>query len=118
MVLTGQSWRLVGGVWRQLGKVQQLRVFLGGSVVKNPSASAGESRDEGSIPGSGSYPAEGNDNPHQYPCLENPMDRGLWRATVNGGVKNRKRLSARMAPAGAGDMGAGVHVGLYDYLNC
>ena len=47
MVLTGRSWRPAGGVWRQLGKVQQLRGFLGGSVVKNPSANAEESREAG-----------------------------------------------------------------------
>ena len=44
----------------------------GGSVVKNPPANAGEM---GSIPGSGKSPGEGNDNPFQYPPLENPMDR-------------------------------------------
>jgi len=36
------------------------------------------------IPGSGRSPGEGNDNPLQYSCLENPMDRGAWRATVHG----------------------------------
>ena len=45
------------------------------------------------------------------------MDRGTWRATVNGVVKSRTRLSAHAAPAGSGDAGAGVHVGLYNYLN-
>ena len=50
-------------------------------VVKNPPANAG---DAGSIPGSGSSPGEGNGNPLQYSCLENPMDRGAWRATVHG----------------------------------
>ena len=53
----------------------------GGLVVKNPPANAG---DVGSIPGSGRTPAEGNGNPLQYSCLENPMDRGTWRATVYG----------------------------------
>ena len=38
--------------------------------------------DPGSIPGSGRSPGEGNANPLQYPCLENPMDRGAWLATV------------------------------------
>ena len=41
-------------------------------------------RDLGSIPGSGRSPAEGNDNPLHYPCLNNPMDREVWRATVHG----------------------------------
>ena len=53
-------------------------------VVKNPSAYAGEVRDMGSIPGSGRFPGEGNGNPLQYSCLENPMDRGAWWAMVKG----------------------------------
>ena len=44
--------------------------------------------DEGSIPGSGKSPEEGNGNPHQYSCLENPMDRGAWQITVHGITKN------------------------------
>ena len=58
--------------------------FPGDSVVKNPSVTAG---DVGSIPGSGRSPGEGNDNPPQYSCLGNPMDRGGWRATVYGVAK-------------------------------
>ena len=54
--------------------------FPGGSVVKNPPASAG---DEGSIPGSGKSPGEGNGNPLRYSCLGNPMDRGTWWTTVH-----------------------------------
>ena len=53
----------------------------GGCVVKNMPASA---EGEGSFPGSGRSPGEGHDNPLQYPCLDNPMDRGAWRATVHG----------------------------------
>ena len=56
-----------------------------GSVVKNPPANAG---DTGSIPGSGSSPGKGNGNPLHYSCLENPMDRGAWRATVQGVTKD------------------------------
>ena len=56
----------------------------GGTVVKNLPASAGCTRDMGSIPGSGRSPEEGNGNPPQYSCLENPMDKGAWRATVHG----------------------------------
>ena len=44
-------------------------------VVKNPSADAGDTRDVGSIPGSGRSLGEGNGDPLWYPCLENPMDR-------------------------------------------
>ena len=48
-------------------------------MVKNPPANAG---DLGSFPGSGRYTGGGNGNPLQYSCLENPMNRGAWRATV------------------------------------
>ena len=56
--------------------------FPGGAVVKNPPANAGEVRDVGPIPGSGKSPGEGHGNPLQYSCLENPVDRGAWQATV------------------------------------
>ena len=62
----------------------QLRTSEGfphGSVVKNPPASAGE---VGSIPGSGRSSGEGDGNPLQYSCLENPKDRGAWWAAVHG----------------------------------
>ena len=49
-------------------------------VVKNPLATRADVRDLGSIPGSGRSPGEGHGNPLQYSCLENPMDRGAWRA--------------------------------------
>ena len=52
-------------------------------VVKNPPANAGDVGDSGSIPGSGRSPGEGNGNPLQYSCLENPMDRGAWWAAVD-----------------------------------
>ena len=58
--------------------------FPSGSVVKNPPANAG---DTGSVPVSGRPPGEGNDNPLQDSCLENPMDRGTWQATVHGVAK-------------------------------
>ena len=51
-------------------------------VVKNLPSNAGDVRDMGSIPGLGRSPGGGNGNPLQYSCLENPMDRGAWRATV------------------------------------
>ena len=53
-------------------------------MVKNLLANAREVRDTGSIPGLGRSPGEGNSNPLQYSCLENPRDRGAWRATVHG----------------------------------
>ena len=52
-------------------------------VVKNPPANAGDGRDVGLIPGSGRSPGGGNGNLLQYSCLENPMDRGAWQATVH-----------------------------------
>ena len=58
--------------------------FPGGSVVKNPPANAG---DVGSILGSGRFPREESGNPLLYSCLENPMDRGAWWATVHGVTK-------------------------------
>ena len=51
-------------------------------VVKNPPASAVNSRDTGSIPGLGRCPGEGNGKPLQFSCLENTMDSGAWWATV------------------------------------
>ena len=50
-------------------------------MVKNPPANAG---DLSSLPGSGRFPGEGNGNPLQYSCLENPKDGGAWWATVHG----------------------------------
>ena len=61
-------------------------------VVKNPSANAKDVRDAGSIPGSGRSPGGGNDNPLQYYCLENLMNRGSLWATVNGVTKSWTRL--------------------------
>ena len=64
--------------------------FPGGSVVKNSPASAG---DTGSIPGLRRSPGEGNGNPLQYSCLENPMDRGAWWAPVLGVAEGQARFS-------------------------
>ena len=58
-------------------------------MVKNPLASARDTRDTSSIPGSGRSPGERNGNPLQDSCLENPMDRGAWGATVHGVTKSR-----------------------------
>ena len=64
--------------------------FPGGSEVK---ASAYNAGDLGSIPGLGRSPGEGNGNPFQYSCLENPMDGGAWWAAVHGVTKSQTRLS-------------------------
>ena len=59
-------------------------------MVKTSAYNAG---DPGSIPGSGRSPAEGNGNPFQYSCLENPMNGGAQQATVHGVAKSRTQLS-------------------------
>ena len=60
---------------------------------KKPPAKAGDARDAGSIPGSGRCPGEGHGNPLQYSYLENPMNRGAWRAIVHGVTKSQTQLS-------------------------
>ena len=57
----------------------------GSSVSKESACSAG---DLGSIPGLGSFPGEGNDNPLQYSCLGDPTDRGAWQDAVHGVTKS------------------------------
>ena len=64
--------------------------FPGGSEDKASACNAG---DLGSIPGSGRSSGEGNGNPLQYSCLENPMDGGAWLATVHRSAKSQTRLS-------------------------
>ena len=59
-------------------------------MVKNLPANAG---DTGSIPGLARSPGKGHGNPLQYACLENPMNRGAWRATVHGVLKSQTQLS-------------------------
>ena len=54
-----------------------------GLVVKKLPANAGDIRDTGSVPGSGRSPGAGHGNPLQFSCLENPIDRGTWRAAVH-----------------------------------
>ena len=61
-------------------------------VGKNPPASAGDIRDMGSVPGLGRSPGGGHGNPLQNSCLENPMDRGAWWATVHWVTKNQTWL--------------------------
>ena len=62
-------------------------------MVKNPSAKAVNTGDEGLIAESGRSPGGGNGNPLQYSCQENPMDRGAGWATVHGVAKSQTRLS-------------------------
>ena len=61
-------------------------------MVKNLCANAGDAGDTDSVSGSERSPGRGNDNPLQYSCLENPMDRGAWWGTVHGVTKSQTRL--------------------------
>ena len=67
--------------------------FPGGSVVKNPSANAGDIGDAGSIPGLGRSPGGEHDDPLHYFHVENPMDTGAWWTVVRGVTKSWMRLS-------------------------
>ena len=67
-------------------KITSFTGFPDGSEVKVSACNAG---DLGSIPGLGTSPGEGNGNPLQYSCLENPVDGGAWWATVHGVAKSR-----------------------------
>ena len=105
-----------------------MKSFPGGSEVTVSACYAG---DLGSIPGSGRSPGEGNGNPCQYSCLENPMDGGAWWATVHGVTQSQTRLSdftftfnfkpLRETLTGIGDMYSHLHfsfkfrAGLYQY---
>ena len=62
-------------------------------VVKNSPANTGDTRDMGSVPGSGRSPGEGSGNALQYSCLGNPMDRGAWWVRVHGVAKSQTLLS-------------------------
>ena len=61
-------------------------------LVKNLLADAGDIRDPGSIPELGRSPGGGHGNPLQFSCLDSPVDRGAWRATVHGVAKSRTQL--------------------------
>ena len=58
-------------------------------MVKNLPSNVGDTRDSGSVPGSGGSPGEGSGHPLQYSYLENFTDRGAWWATVHGVVKSQ-----------------------------
>ena len=96
----GDLWASVYGVAQSQTQLKWLssssssRAFSlgspGGSDGKESGCNAG---DPDSIPGSGRSHGEGNGNPPQYSCLENPLDRGAWWATVHGVTKSQTRLS-------------------------
>ena len=68
--------------------------FPSGSIGKEPAlhANEGDTRDAGSFPGLGRSPERGHSNPLHYSCLENPMDRRAWQATVHRVTKSQLRL--------------------------
>ena len=96
----GAWWAAVYGVAQSRTRLKQLSSSSSSmgheglprwSVVKNLPANAGEVRDTSSIPGWGRSPGGGHSNPLQHSCLDNPMDRGAWCATVHG-VASQMRL--------------------------
>ena len=75
-------------IWSNTSLGIAVMIFLDGinqvgQMVKNPTANAGAIREAGLIAGLGRSPGGGHSNPPQYSCLENPMDRGAWLATVH-----------------------------------
>ena len=78
-MIPAQKTKIPHAPWHSQKK-RKLDLFPGGSVGKE---SASNAADLGLIPGSGRSPGEGNGNPLQYSCLENPLDRGAWQATVH-----------------------------------
>ena len=74
----------------------RLRASQGAPAVKNLLANAEDAGDGGSVSGLGRTPEEGNGNPLQYSCLENPMDRGAWWATIHGAAESQTQLSECM----------------------
>ena len=67
-------------------------------MVKNPPCNTGDARRTGLIPESGRSPEEGNGKPFQFSCLENPMDRGDWQATVHRVARVRQDLATKPPP--------------------
>ena len=88
-IITQGHWNLLYLTLRM-----QEKGFPCGAVVKYLPANAGDAGDGGSILGSGRSPGRGNGNLLQCSCLEDPMDRGAWRATVHEVTKSQTRLSA------------------------
>ena len=79
-------------------------------AVKNPPVNAGDITDKGSITGLGRSPGEGNGNPLQYSCLENPMDRVAWRAMVHLVTKRQTQLKRLSMRASTQELNRGLHL--------
>ena len=93
----GAWWAAVYGVAQSRTRLKRLSILIPEAsqvvlVVKNLPASVGDEREVSSIPGSGRSPGGGHGNPVQYSCLENPIDRAAWRATVHGVAKSQTQL--------------------------
>ena len=73
-------------------------MYQGCPHISDGKESACNAGDPGSIPGSGRAPGEGNGNPLQYSCLENPMDRRAWQATVHGVARVIYNLATKPPP--------------------
>ena len=73
--------------------MNRISALIGGTVVRNMPANAGDTRDMGFTPGLGRSPGEGNGNPPQFSCLGNATVRGAWQVTVHGVAKSQTRLS-------------------------
>ena len=86
----GHTWGKTGDLWGSSYQWLQRDDFPSSSEGK---ASTCNAEDLGSIPGSGRSSGDGNGNPLQYSCLENPMDRGAWWATVHGVAESQTSLS-------------------------
>ena len=71
--------------------------FPDGSAGKESACNAGDTEDMGLIPGSGRAPGGGNCDPLQYSCLKNPMDRGVWKATVQKVLRVRNNWATQHA---------------------
>ena len=84
-----------GGVEREGEREQEFYCFrlISGKICSDGKASACNAGDPSSVPGKGRSSGEGNGNPLQYSCLENPVDGGAWRATVHGIEENWTPLS-------------------------
>ena len=82
----------IGSALSTLTTLYLLQCFPGGSVGKESSRNAEDARDTGSISGSGRPPGGGHGNPSKYSCLENPKDRGAWRAAAHRVAKSRTGL--------------------------
>ena len=85
----------IEGTYLNVLKAIYDKPFPSGSVGKESACNAG---DQGLIPGLGGSSGEGNGNPLQYSCLENPMDRGAWQATVHGVARVGHDLASKPPP--------------------